>query len=222
MLDNYYKNIKDKFLVEDNALFRFGSIDDGGYYLNPKTIKASDILFSGGISYNVEFEYDIFRFNKEIDIVMVDPTVSGIKLISKGLARLFFKKLDKTRYLFNTLIFNYLIKQKRCSHLKLWLKKPERIFKLIEPKINRDSKVLLKLDIEGGEYDFLDEIIENLNRFSALVFEFHDMHLHHEKVYNFIERCSTLFNLVFIEENPSGGYASNGEPKCVEMTLERQ
>lgn len=221
-MDNYYKNIKAKFLIEDKSLFRFGSINDGGYYLRPETIKSSDILFSGGISFNVEFEYDIFRFNNTIEIVMVDPTVSGKKLIFKGLARLFFKKPDKIRYLFNNLMFNYLIMQKRCSHLKLWLKKPEQIFKLIEPKINAESKVLLKLDIEGGEYDFLDEIIENMSRFTAMVFEFHDMHVHHQKVYNFIENCSTLFSLVFIGENPSGGYASNGEPKCVEVTLEQK
>jgi len=220
-LDNYYNNIKDRFLVKDKSLFRFGSINDGGYYLKPETITASNILFSGGISSNLEFEYDIFRFNKDIEILMVDPTVSGNALILKGLARLFFRKPDKIRYLFNALIFNYLVRQKRCSHLKLWLKKPERIFKLIEGKVNSESSILLKLDIEGGEYDFLDEIIANLNRFSALVFEFHDMHKHHQNVYDFIEACTTQFNLVFIDENPSGGY-DNGQPKCIEISLERK
>lgn len=220
-MDNYYTNIKDRFLVQDKSLFRFGSINDGGYYLSPKTIAASHLLFSGGISSNLEFEYDIFRFNKDIEIIMVDPTVSGNKLILKGFARLFFKKPDKIRYLFNALIFNYLVKQKRCSHLKLWLKRPERIFNLIEGEINSESRVLLKLDIEGGEYDFLDEIIANLNRFSALVFEFHDMHKHHQNVYDFIETCTTQFNLVFIDENPSGGY-DKGQPKCIEITMERR
>ena len=220
-MDNYYNNIKDRFLVKDKSLFRFGSINDGGYYLKPKTITASHLLFSGGISSNLEFEYDIFRFNKDIEIIMVDPTVSGCKLILKGLARLFFRKPDKIRYLFNALIFNYLVRQKRCSHLKLWLKKPERVFKLIEGKVNSESSILLKLDIEGGEYDFLDEIIANLNRFSALVFEFHDMHKHHQNVYDFIEACTTQFNLVFIDENPSGGY-DNGQPKCIEISLERK
>lgn len=221
-MNNYYNKIKDKFLVQDQSLFRFGSIGDGGYHLKPETITTSHLLFSGGISSNLEFEYDIFRFNKAIEIVMVDPTVSGYKLLIKGLARLFFKKPDKIRYLFNALIFNYLVKQKRCSHLKLWLKKPERIFNLIEGEINSESRVLLKLDIEGGEYDFLDEIAANLYRFSALVFEFHDMHKHHQKVYDFIEACTAQFNLVFIDENPSGGYNGKDQPKCIEVSLERK
>lgn len=220
-MDNYYNKIKEEFLVEEPSLFRFGSIGDGGYYLKPETIKSSGILISGGISSNLEFEYDIFRFNKTIDIVMIDPTVSGFKLILKGLARLFFKKPDKIRYLFNALIFNYLVKQIRCSHLKLWLQKPVSLLKLIETKVSANSKILLKLDIEGGEYDFLDEISNNTHRFSAMVFEFHDMHLHHQKVYEFIKKCNSEFSLVFIGENPSGGYASSNQPKCIEITLER-
>lgn len=218
METNYYNIIKHEFLVEDQSIFRFGSIGDGGYYLRTETITKSQILFSGGISSNLEFEYDMFRFNKNMEIVMVDPTVSGLKLMFKGLARLFFKKPDKIRYLFNALIFNYLVRQKRCSHLKLWLKKPERIFKLIGNK----DKILLKLDIEGGEYDFLNEITENLNRFSGLVLEFHDVHLHHQIVYGFIKKCNTHFNLVFIGENPSGGYNTHKQPKCIEITLERK
>ncbi|GAL89432.1 FkbM family methyltransferase [Jejuia pallidilutea] len=220
-MNNYYNKIKEDFLVEAPSLFRFGSINDGGYYLTPNTITSSHLLFSGGISSNLEFEYDIFRFNKHIEIVMVDPTVSGYKLILKGLARLFFKKPEKIRYIFNALIFNYLVRQKRCSHLKLWLKKPERIFKLIEGKVNSKSSILLKLDIEGSEYDFLDEITSNLKQFSALVFEFHDMHKHHKKVYDFIAMSRPQFSLVFIGENPSGGYDRNGQPKCIEITLER-
>lgn len=222
MVINYFNNIKNEFLVEDQSLFRFGSIGDGGYYLSPETMRTSQILFSGGISSNLEFEYDVFRFNKNIEIIMVDPTVSGSRLILKGLARLFFKKPDKIRYLFNALIFNYLVKQKRCRHLKLWLKKPERIFNLIDDKLNTKNKVLLKLDIEGGEYDFLDEITAHLKRFSAMVFEFHDMHLHHQKVNDFIKKCSPQFNLVFIDENPSGGYNANKQPKCIEITLEKK
>ena len=64
--------------------------------LIPKQLQNLNVLFSGGISSNLEFEYDLFRFNDRINIVMVDPTVSGAKLIFKGLARLFFKKPNKT------------------------------------------------------------------------------------------------------------------------------
>ena len=222
MTENYYEKIKDQFLVEDDALFRFGSIDDGGYYLKPDTLRKSQLLFSGGISSNLEFEYDAFRFNNSINIVMVDPTVSGPKLILKGLARMFFKKPNKLRYLFNALQFNYLIRTPRCKHLKLWLKHPESILKIASDTFKQSKNILLKLDIEGSEYDFLDEITSNLDCFSALVFEFHDLHKHHDRVYNFIKSCSTQFDLVYLGINPSGGFDGESRPKCIEITLERK
>ena len=46
-MENYYIKIKDDFLIETPSLFRFGSIGDGGYWLNPNTIIKSNLLFSG-------------------------------------------------------------------------------------------------------------------------------------------------------------------------------
>lgn len=222
MTENYFENIKNQFLVNDTSLFRFGSIDDGGYYLRSNTLKTSQLLFSGGISSNLEFEYDTFRFNDGINIVMVDPTVSGPKLIFKGLARLLFKKPNKLRYLFNALQFNYLIRSSRCQHLKLWLKQPESILKIAKSTFNHNKNILLKLDIEGSEYDFLEEVSSNLDCFSALVFEFHDLHKHHDRVYNFINSCQTQFDLVYLGINLSGGFDGVDRPKCIEITLERK
>jgi hypothetical protein len=222
MIENYYEKIKNQFLVEDQSLFRFGSIDDGGYYIRPSTLKKSQLLFSGGISSNLEFEYDVFRFNDSIYILMIDPTVSGPKLVLKGLARMFLKKPNKLRYLFNALQFNYLIRSERCKHLKLWLKKPESILKIASNTFKQKNNILLKLDIEGSEYDFLDEISSNLGCFSALVFEFHDLHKHHEVVYNFIKSCTIQFDLVYLGINPSGGFDGAHRPKCIEITLERK
>lgn len=221
-MEDYYNKIKKDFLLEDQSLFRFGSIGDGGYFLRPETITNSNLLFSGGISSNLEFEYDLFRFNESLQIIMVDPTVSGSKLIFKGLARFFFNKPDKIRYLFNALIFKFLINQKRCEHLKLWLNKPKRILDLAKHRLKADDSILLKFDIEGGEYDFLEEISSNLDHFSALVFEFHDLHKNHTIVHEFFKKCTEQFDLVYIGVNPSGGFEGKDRPKCIEVTLERK
>ncbi len=218
---DYYEKLTKDFLVRDSKLFRFGSIGDGGYYLRPKTLMESKVLFSGGISSNLEFEYDLFRFNKDIKIVMIDTTVSGTKLLVKGIARLFFRKPDKLRYLINALIFNYLKRNSRCIHHKLWLNKEQSILNLARTSFNTEKKILLKLDIEGSEFDFLEEIQSNLDSFSAMVFEFHDMDQRHQQVQDFISSCSSQFQLVHLSENPSGGYDSKRRPKNIEITLER-
>ena len=153
---------------------------------------------------------------------MIDPTVSGPKLVLKGLARMFFKKPNKLRYLFNALQFNYLIRTSRCKHLKLWLKQPESILKIANDTFKQNKNILLKLDIEGSEYDFLDEVSANLDSFSALVFEFHDLHIKYEQLISFLESCSKQFDLVHLNINPSGGFDGQDRPKCVEVTLEKK
>ena len=217
---DYYQKLKNDFLVEDQDLFRFGSIEDGGYFLKPKTLKNAEVLFSGGISSNLEFEYDAFRFNPNIKIVMVDPTISGSKLLIKGFARLFFKKRDKIRYIFNALLFNYLVRTERCTHLKLWLNKEQSIFSLLKTNFKIEKNILLKLDIEGSEYDLIDEIVNNQKAFKAMVFEFHDLDEKHELVLNFLKDCSSNFKMVHLNINPAGGFL-NGQPKCIEISLER-
>lgn len=220
-MTNYYQYIKDLYLIESTTLLRFGSIEDGGYYLSPNSITESDMLFSRGISSNVEFEFDFYRLNPNASLLMVDPTVSKSKLLLKGLARLFFKKSRKLSYLYNRLMFWDLLNQKRCKHLDIWLKQPEQIFGLIQSEFGEQSAVLLKLDIEGSEYDFLEEIIAHQSQIRAMVFEFHDLDVKHHLLLDFIEKISNNFNLVYMEINPSGGFV-NSLPKCIELSFERK
>jgi hypothetical protein len=222
--NNYLEIIQKEFLVKTQSAFRFGSINDGGYYISPKNVLEADILFSGGISSNTEFEYDMFRFNKDIKIIMVDPTVSKIKLLSKAFLRIFFFKKEKLKYIINTLIFIYLQRSGRCWHVSKWLSVKIGILDCIKEKIiDFDTKkIILKLDIEGSEYDLLDEILANIHLFNCMVFEFHDLDKQYLKLYNFLQKCSSSFDMTHLEVNHSGGFSKIGQPKVVEFTLERR
>ena len=224
MENNYFEVISSEFLVKNDAAFRFGSINDGGYYVNPKKVLEADILFSGGISSNVEFEYDIFQFNKDIKLIMVDPTVSQIGLLSKALLRIFFFKNEKLRYLINTLTFVLMLQSGRGWHIKKWLSSKTGILQCMHEKnvSFENKKSLLKLDIEGGEYDMLDEIIENIHLFNCMVFEFHDLDVKHTLLYDFLKKCSTHFDMIHLEVNHCGGFSKYGQPKLLEFTLERK
>lgn len=224
MENNYLEIISKEFLVITQTAFRFGSINDGGYHISPKNVLAADILFSGGISSNTEFEYDMFRFNKDIKIIMVDPTVSKIKLLSKAFLRIFFFKKEKLRYFVNTLIFIYLQRSERCWHISKWLSANTGIIDCIKEKIvDFDAeKILLKLDIEGSEYDLLDEILANIHLFDCMVFEFHDLDNRYLECYVFLKKCSIHFDIIHLEINPSGGFSKNGQPKVIELSLERR
>jgi hypothetical protein len=47
-------------------------------------------FLSGGISSNIEFEYDLFRSYSDLK-TMVDPTVSGTKLLIKAFDSFFIQ-----------------------------------------------------------------------------------------------------------------------------------
>lgn len=217
---NYIEIIKSKLIVNKDNI-RLGSIGDGGYEINPKKIIESDVLFSGGISSNVEFEYDVFRMNKDIKIVMVDPTVSGFKLLAKGIGRFFFNKKDKLRYLINALTFIYLSKSHRVFYKSIWINSKNNIFSILKNTIDlkKEDKILLKLDIEGSEYDILDEVLLQLGLFNTLIFEFHDLNIRNKELIKFIENCESKFCITSLNVNKSGGFY-NQLPKVIELTFE--
>lgn len=224
MENNYLKQLQKEFLVRKESAFRFGSMGDGGYYISPKNILEADILFSGGISSNTEFEYDVFRFNKKIQIVMVDPTVSRTKLAAKAVLRSFLGKSEKLRYGINTLVFMLMLRSGRAWHIKKWLSNSTGILDCIKEKttILENQKILLKLDIEGSEYDLLDEILTHLHLFNCMVFEFHDLDKQNLVLYDFLNKCALHFDMIHLEVNPCGGFSKNGQPKVVELSLERR
>jgi hypothetical protein len=221
MINYDFEKLKNDFLIKKKNIIRIGSIDDGGYYITSDTILNADMLFSGGISSNVEFGYDVFRFNKNIKIIMVDPTVSEIKLFLKGILRIFLFKKNKVKYLFNTLIFKHLLDSDRCWHVNKWLSSSNTIFDILNGNENFKSykQIILKLDIEGSEFELLNEIKENLDFFSCMVFEFHNMDKNGQIVYEFIQNCSSKFDLISIDLNPSGGFYDLKRPKNIELTL---
>ncbi|MFV5686307.1 FkbM family methyltransferase [Flavobacterium sp. GB2R13] len=224
MENNYLDRIRREFLVQKKTAFRFGSIEDGGYYISPNNCLEADILFSGGISSNMEFEYDMFRFNKKLQIIMVDPTVSRSKLLVKAILRFFLFKREKLRYFINTLIFILMLRSGRAWHVKKWLSCKTGILDSIKEKIVdfESQKILLKLDIEGSEYDLLDEILTHIHLFNCMVFEFHDLDNKHTALYDFLKKCSVHFDIIHLEVNPSGGFSKNDEPKVIELSLERR
>lgn len=223
-MENYLEIIQNKYLQKKDSSFRFGSIEDGGYLITPKYLLEADFLFSGGISSNVEFEYDVFRYNKTIQIIGIDPTVSKSKLLLKALVRPFFGKSNKLRYLINVLNFIDLQYTGRFTHIAKWLNKDFGIFdafKSLNLSIEK-KKILLKLDIEGSEYDLLNEIVVNKECFTCMVFEFHDLDKKSDLLLDFLSNLESDFSLTSIEINPSGGFFSSNLPKNIEITLERK
>ena len=198
-------------------LKRIGKENDGGYLINPASILRSNFLLSFGIFDDWSFEKSFMKYNKNSKILCYDDVISFNFIFIRS-----FKKiiLDLLNFKFNNILKNlYLISDYIfiSSKIKFFKKK---IIRGDIPKIIKNfNKVFLKIDIEGSEYDILDDILEVQNKLTSLIIEFHDVDRNRDKIENFLNKFQ--LELTHIHPNNYGALDRNGDPILIELTFER-
>jgi hypothetical protein len=167
-------------------LIRLGRNNDGGYLIDQRSISEADFLLSCGINDDWSFERGFLR-QKRVAIVAFDASVSR-----RGLAKRIFTKPDE---LFQRIwrFFSYFqFFGKSAKHVRqfigsdkggLHIPLREAVRKHVSPSIDR---IFFKIDIEGSEYQILDELIELASRMTGLAIEFHESDAHFAEIENFI------------------------------------
>ncbi|WP_036262301.1 discoidin domain-containing protein [Methylocapsa aurea] len=151
----------------DKPKTRIGPLGDGGYVL------ADDISPDQAvISYGISSEYD---FDKELaerghDVFMFDHTIEGINATNEKMH--FFREgvaglTDASKNLFS--IEDHLLRHQVAG-----------------------DRLILKMDVEGAEYDALESAsAETLRRFEQIVLEVHGLHLLNDL--RFVEKFCAVF-----------------------------
>lgn len=162
------------------GLVRYGTNGDGGYLL-PAEIKHIDVCFSAGVERNSDFEYDIVEnFNSRV--LMLDASVEGPAMLCE----------------------NFIFEKKwlgRESHSET-----VGINEWVEKNVSEHERAILKLDIEGSEYEVFDAInIKNLLKFDCIICEFHafeNILTHtHEIQKNILNKILNVFDCVHVHPN---------------------
>ena len=81
-----------------------------------------------------------------------------------------------------------------------------------------NSRVALKIDIEGAEYRILNQIVRHQTMISGLAIEFHDVDLHRQRISDFIQALTEL-EPVWVHGNNYGGVDPQGDPIVLEMSF---
>lgn len=188
-------------------LIRIGPNGDGGYII-PNDLEGIEACFSPGVDHVSEFELECI--NRGMKVFMADKTVEKPNL-----------SIPKTQYDF--------IKK----HIGLWdndeyITMDSWINQSLE---NKNSELLLQMDIEGNEYyAILNMSYSLINRFRIMVFEFHFL----EKLWNSesFELFTTTFNKILethvcahIHPNNHTGFIIREGieiPSCAEFTFIRK
>jgi Methyltransferase FkbM domain len=125
----------------------YGKTGDGGYYL-AAPIWETDVLITAGLADDIYFEMDLAKILKQV--ISLDHTINQIEDTNENF-----------------------------THLRLALspKKTETSTTLDELiNLYPNPDYLLKIDIEGAEWDVLDQAeIDTLKRFRMITIEFHHL-----------------------------------------------
>ena len=202
---NFLKPYKVKKLI------RLGRKFDGGYVVCSDTLKKCDNLITLGVGDDISFEVDFDKKKHSKIIQLYDYTVSNslfLLIIIKYFRRLitFRTRLDNLTYS----IANYINFLKFINKSNVTLHKL-KVVKKIKHKIdvslkkifyNIDTnKNLLKIDIEGSEYEIIDEIVNYNSKINMLIIEFHWINKNKKLFINSIKKLKKNFDIIHLHAN---------------------
>ena len=207
-IDIFFKPKKNYILT------RVGRNNDGGYLVSKYSLKKSDYLVSFGINDDWSFEREALKINKNIKVLCFDNKISLIFLCKRVIIEFFKffypgKRGDLLRGLKN--IIEYIFS--KIKFKKKFIQKNDTLF--ISKNLNN---IFFKVDIERNEYEILNDLIK-IKKITGIIIEFHDFDRNILKIKNFIKK--TKFKITHIHPNNFGGINTFGDPKIIEITLEK-
>ncbi len=209
-------------------LVRRGSTNDGGYLL-PSDITAQ-FLISLGLGDDWKFELDLIKCKQVNKFIVFDHSVTLLNLLrmlmnrKKKLNAFIFRAIILLRY-FRDFIFL------RRQHVKKKVTKYgsienssainlNEIFRefVVDPK----STIILKIDIEGSEFDIIEQVLEFSSQILVLIIEFHEILKQKDKFKTSFELLKSRFSLIHTHVNNYGEIDELLIPNVCEFTFINQ
>lgn len=205
-------------------LCRIGNSTDGGYALTKNALLHSKYFLSLGLGENWSFESAIREGNLSSPIDIYDHTVSLAYFTRKALKGIVkfvllrdsfinlksrFRRLNQYFIFWNSSSLN--------QHHQVQITR--KIFKKVLSRYPADSRIGLKVDIEGSEWEILELVAQERKKFEFVLLEIHDFDQHEAELEKFLNDVQDFFVLSHLHANNFESLGSNGFPKVFEITL---
>ncbi len=182
MLVVYDAKVKDKPL----NFIRLGKDNDGGYIVPVQALEVSEALLGYGIDNDISFERD---FSQHFD----KPSFGfdcGVKKIETGDSKCHFcsECIGTSKYLYEH--------QTSSGFISSFSEQLQRLGLV-------NKKVFVKMDIEGAEFEVMDDLLKYSQNITGMVLEIHILNTSLEKVLETISSLNRNFALVHLHGNNS-------------------
>jgi len=223
-------NLKAVSLPQDLAprsaetLIRLGRDFDGGYLIDARGMYESTALIGLGMNDDWSFEADFYS-RKKLPVYVYDSTVSGQRFIKRFFKSLFvkFHRPARSVNLFNLCVSYYRFFRDDRRHIRklVGIDAPPGFISLASilkglPN-SENTRVFLKVDIEGWEYRILEDLIAYSAQIEGLAIEFHDVDIHLDRIIQFIKKFP--LSLVHVHGNNTAFVSNHGTPHVIECTF---
>ena len=155
----------------------------GGFYAVPKLLHAGSIVYSVGIGKDISFDRAVIK-NHQSKVFAFDPTPKSIQWIdeqklpasfhffsygiSKHTGSDNFYLPESPRGVSGSLVIHDDVDEKKLIEV------PMKSLADITSELGHQHLDVLKMDIEGAEYDVIDSILESSVTIDQILIEFHD------------------------------------------------
>lgn len=213
-----------------SSKIRLGRPKDGGYVLENDSLDHIDVVYSYGVGWEVSFEKALHRRTRKT-IRVFDPTMfdlpniplnirKGAFWITKYIAKVVYFQT----YLLTLPLLGYKIKFYNEGLATKRLYKYDSFQNHLTRFGDVGKKVMLKIDIEGGEYEIFDDegFQKSLDNVAQIAIEFHDIKERLGDLEKLIGKLSDRFSIVHFHANNFGGvFEIQGKmmPHTIELTF---
>jgi len=225
MLDFSYNYLRP---FNETDLIRLGKKSDGGYVISKKSLESGNCLLTFGMSNEWSFEEDFLKYNSKNFVHIYDHTVDlnfFLLRLYKSIKRIFYFKSNFSNILEKSkeLIKYIKLSNSKITHYKYKISnKKSPLTKnlkdgLKETKYN--GKLMLKIDIEGDEFEILKNINLYSDRIHTLIVEFHKLDKKFSDFEELIKYINKKFYVIHIHGNNYSECGKNGIPNTLEITF---
>ena len=211
-----FQILQPKELINEDVLVRIGDNWDGGYVIPNSALKYVDYIVSYGLGNNFSFEKD-FRNKSIVNVKVYDHSVGYLSMI-RDLFHTFLQicKLRNLRFHCAQLkvkidfikSYSQFFSNNQTRHLKnrivgeVRMKKDLSVLNTVKDlKFDRN---LLKMDIEGFEYEVLPHLIVHLPKFFCVCIEFHDVSRNSAQFLDILSAIGSTHSIVHTHINNAG------------------